>query len=192
MPDEQQGPGQQATGDATGQQQGGNAGTGNGGTGDDKKFTQAELDAILKDRLDQERRRREREAESAKGKADEERLKEQQKFQELADQRQKRIDELEPIRAKADRYEAALTAHLEAERKNLPVHITTLLDKLDPADQLEWIAANREAISKDAGDGKAQRGTPLTPKAQNGTQHGADDTEAVRQRLIASGNYPRF
>jgi hypothetical protein len=112
------GEGQQAgqqTGDGTGQQgqqpQQQNAGT------DDKKFSQAELDAIVKDRLDRERKQSEAKAQREREAAEAKAAEEQGKFKELAEQRQTRIAELEPFQAKAERYETALTKRLEVERK---------------------------------------------------------------------------
>lgn len=195
--DQQQQSGQQqpTTGDATGQQQGGgNAGQqqGNGGTGDDKRFTQAELDAIVRDRLAQAQRSAETKAQREREAAEAESLKEQSKFKELADQREKQLADLEPFKDKAERYEAALKTHLDAERKSLPGHITALLDKLDVAEQLEWIAGNREAIEKADGGGKAQRGT-ATDLKPNGTATTRDEDISKRvEKLRASGQYARF
>lgn len=185
MPDDPKptGEGQQPpTGDATGQQ-GGNAGAGNGGAGDDKKFTQAELDAHIKTRLEQAQRTAEAKAQKDREAAEAESLKEQSKFKELAEQREKQLAELEPVKAKAERYEAALKAHLEVERQNLPAHITALLDKSDPADQLEWIAANRDALIKAEGDDKAKPPAQKMPNARpnNGKPTAEDDQKAREQ-----------
>ena len=82
----------------------------------------------------------------AQAKLDEEaRLAEGQKYQELAEKRKAEIDELSPLKDKAIRYAAALTSLLETERKGLAKHILELLDKMDPADQLEYIAKNKSA-----------------------------------------------
>lgn len=183
---------QPTTGDATGQQPA-NGQQGNGGAGDEKRFTQAELDAHIKARLDQAQRNAEAKAQKERDAANAEALKEQSKFKELAEQREKQIGELEPFRAKAERYETALGALLEQERKGLPAHITALLDKLDAAEQLEWIAANRDALTtSDDKKPAAQQGTPPTPRPANGTSSRADDIKQRTERLAASGSYPRF
>lgn len=75
------------------------------------------------------------------------RLAEQGEYKKLAEDAEKRAAELEPHKAKAERYEASLTKLLAKEREGLPKHILTLLDKLDPADQLDYIAENRETLS---------------------------------------------
>jgi hypothetical protein len=190
QPNQQQGENGQPNGNATGQQAGAQAQgqQGNGGSGDTKTFTQAELDAIVKDRLDRERKAGEAKALKEREAADAKALEDQKEFQKLAEQRQTRITELEPYQAKSERYEAALKTHLDAERKNLPAHITALLDKLDPADQLEWIASNREAISTTTTSGT--RSVPPTGRA-NGQANGREDdaVKATRQQMAGSGRY---
>lgn len=64
-----------------------------------------------------------------------------------AEKYQKELEKLSPRAEKAERYERALTGYLETEREGLPEHITALLDRMDPVDQLEWIRTNREAIT---------------------------------------------
>lgn len=66
------------------------------------------------------------------------------------DRLKKQVEELSPKATQADRYEQALQAHLDAQRKGLPAHITALLDKLDAPDQLTWIAENRESLTAPA------------------------------------------
>ena len=114
---------------------------------------QAEIDRRLKERLAREDKKREKATEEATRKAEEAALKDQQKFQELADKQAKRLAELEPLpdqveahKAEIERYRDAFKAQLDAQRKDLPKPIIALLDKLDPIEQLTWIAENREAI----------------------------------------------
>lgn len=80
--------------------------------------------------------------------AEKKRLAEQGNYQKLAEDAERRAKEFEPFKTKAERAEAALTKLLEAERKGLPKHVTTLLDKLDIVDQLDWIAENRAELQK--------------------------------------------
>jgi hypothetical protein len=47
----------------------------------------------------------------------------------------------------AERYQEALTKLLATQRAGLPDGIIKLLDKLDPADQLEWIAENKATVT---------------------------------------------
>ncbi len=73
------------------------------------------------------------------------------------------MQELESVLEKAERYGGVLTKLLETQRAGLSEAITKLLDKLDPVDQLEWLAANKETISK-----TKQDGPPPTPPPDGG------------------------
>lgn len=172
------------TGNGTGQQ-GDNAQQQNAGDGD-KRFTQAELDAIVADRLKRATESAERKAATERQKAEERAATEQGQFKELAEQRQSRIAELEPFEAKATRYEAALTTLLTAQRKDLPGHLTALLDKLDPAEQLEWIAANQDALKPTNGSA----GPNPTPKG-SGPISREQQVDDLYQRM-RNGIFPRL
>lgn len=111
---------------------------------------------------------------------------------------QKRVQELEPAAEKAERFEAALTKLLTEEKKAVPDHLTSLLDRLDPAEQLEWIAANRAqfagaAALQGAGAQAQQRPRPLpqTPRAP-APPAPADLIAQAEQRLRSSGDYGRI
>ncbi len=109
--------------------------------------------------------------ETEKAKAERERqeqeraqMEQQGQFKELAEAAEKRaaeaeakIAELTPVTERVTRLEAVVKGYLDTERKDLPAHVTALLDKLDVTDQLEWIAANRDALSKQ------RAGIPATP-----------------------------
>ncbi|MCC6490684.1 MAG: hypothetical protein IT364_24575 [Candidatus Hydrogenedentes bacterium] len=130
----------------------------------------------LKAALDAEREARKA---AEKGKADRERerkeaeekaLEEQKKFQELADARKAKLDELEPkvqtvaqerdaLKAQADDQAAVLTEFLAAELKalNLDEPTKELLTGKSAVEQLRWIAKNREKLTT----AKGLPGTPL-------------------------------
>lgn len=149
--------------------------------------TQADLqkyiDDTLKDRLEREQRKTEKAAAAAKAKAEADALKEQGKFQELAEQQAKELAELAPLRdqletekAETERYKSIVTAMLESQRASLPAPIIALLDRLEPPDQLEWINANAAELTGKDGDTKL--GIKASPKGDNGR---IDDEEARRQ-----------
>lgn len=154
------GNGDGGTGDATGD---------NGGT--DKPtpaFTQADVDRIVTERLERERKKADEKARKAGEDAEAKALADQQKFQELADKRGKALTDLEASTAtltaqleaeqgKAQRYEKALTALLTEQRKRVPEHLHGLLDKLPVDEQLTWIATNGDKLTTAAG-------VPSTPK----------------------------
>lgn len=136
----------------------------------------------LKSALDKEREDRkklekaQREAAKDQDEAEQKRLIEQQEWQKLAEQRQAKIAEIEkqvsemtPFKERVERYGKALMAHLETQRQGLPAHVLTLLDKLDPAEQLEYIAANAEALKpQQPPQQKPPAGVPTTPPPNGG------------------------
>lgn len=149
--------------------------------GEERRFTQADLDRAIDERLKREREKAERDRAKATQEAEERAAAEKGEFKTLAEQRQARITELETerknvaterddLKAKVERYETALTAQLTAARKDLPKHVTELLDRLDVADQLEYLA-------KHAGDlgGSSRAGTPPTPRANGQTTDPVND-----------------
>lgn len=115
----------------------------------ERVFTQAEVDKAIEDRLARERRHAEKEAEKAKREAELVSLAEQQKFQELAQKRQERVLELEgqladfeTLTTKIAKYEKALGSYRDALLANVEEKVKPLLQNLDVADQLQWLAAN--------------------------------------------------
>jgi hypothetical protein len=168
------------TGDATGSQP---TATGNGGT--EPTYTKAQVEALVEDRLRRDREKRERDTAKATETAEADRLKEQQKYAELAEQRQTRISELEPQAQQAERYEAALKKHLDAARKDLPGHITELLDQLDVAAQLEWISAHQAELAKPVNGTTGVPGTPRAATPQTSTEREAH----YQQRIVSTGAY---
>ena len=120
---------------------------------DEKKFTQAELETIIDDRLKRERKKADDSAEKAKKKADEDALKANQEFQKLAEQRQTRIEELERsvnelnvIKEQAERYKTALDKQLKAMIEKLPKHILPLLEKMDPIEAMDYIGKHAKEL----------------------------------------------
>ena len=113
------------------------------------------------------------------------RLKEQGEWQTLAEQRGAKLAELEPAYAdtatKLQRYEAALTVQVSALRKDMPKHLSPLLDKLDLAEQLEWLAENREQIAP-----PKPNGVPVTPRAS-----GSTDAATQAEARAASASFYR-
>jgi len=139
---------------------------------DEKKFTQGDIDRIVKERLEREKKKADEMARKAQEDTEAKALAEQQKFKELADKHGEkargleaalaaRTEELEKANARASRYQQALEAHLKTQTAGLPEYITSLLSKLDPVEQLEYIAANQEKLTSKAG-------VPPTPKPTGG------------------------
>jgi hypothetical protein len=57
-----------------------------------------------------------------------------------------RLKELEPKAERTDRLEAALKAAVAAQTKGLPEHITAVLSKLTPEDQLDYLSEHGAAL----------------------------------------------
>jgi hypothetical protein len=77
-----------------------------------------------------------------------------------------------------DRYKASLGAVLTKQREGLPAHITALLDRMDEAEQLEYLAANRDALVPASGPNGARSPAVPAPEGVTGL------TEAERARRL--------
>ena len=146
----------------------------------EKTFTQAELDAIVKERLDRAKSTSEKaQAEAAKKAADEAAAKNGE-WQKLAEARaaeiaeaSKKLGELESATARLAEYEATIKLQADAAKKDLPAHILSLLDALPPVKQLEWLAKNASVLGQ-----RPTQTIPGTPPPASGK----DVTEAEMKR----------
>ncbi len=151
-------------------------------------FSQADVDRIVKDRLEREKSAREKAAAKLREDAEADALKKNQEWQTLsqktearANELQARVGELEAVGSQVERYKVALEKNLEAEKKDLPKHVLVLLEKLDPVEQLEYLAANREVLGK---AGRASEGVPSTPSPRQRSLS-EEDQEAARRSQAA-------
>jgi len=120
---------------------------------EEKTFTQAELDAIIDDRLKRERKKADDATEKARKAAEEEALKKNQEWQKLAETRATEIDtltkektDLEPFKEQAEKYRTALTAILEKQKKSLPKFVLPLIEKMDPVEAMQYITEHAEEL----------------------------------------------
>jgi hypothetical protein len=161
----------------------------------EKQFSQADVDNIIADRLRREKEKSEKASQKAKETAEAEALAEQDKFKELAEKHglkitgleadlETRVAELEDTTGKIDRLEVALQALLEAQKEGLPDFILPLLEKMDPVDQLEYLAKNRESLIKSDEDGK---GVPPSPKPKGDPEKLSDDDR--RKQAVSARSY---
>jgi len=126
----------------------------------------------------------------AKAKADEDaRLEQEQKWQELAEQRQARIAELEPFQSQVDGYKGALEATIAQMVESLPEAARELVPDLDPVGKLAWLNKALPTLSKKAApslDG-GQRGDPVTPVSVS------DEERLVAQKFgVTAEEYAKF
>uniref|UniRef100_A0A6M3L7D4 Capsid protein n=1 Tax=viral metagenome TaxID=1070528 RepID=A0A6M3L7D4_9ZZZZ len=133
------------------------------------KAANAELETVRKAKADQD---------LAEKQAEEARLLEAGKFEELSKAQKTELEkltgqiaELKDAKTARDKAEAVINAHLEARKKSmaLPDAINALLAKLDPYEQLAWLDKNGESVSggngkHDAAPGGKVGSSELTPE----------------------------
>ncbi len=148
---------------------------------------QKHIDTVLKDRLAREQKKSEEAARKATEAAEAKALADQQKWQELAEKHGKRVTELEgqvtasaTVTEQLERYKGALEAQLKTVKAGLPAHVTTLLDKLDVVEQMEYIAANQEALKTPAAP--AAGGPPASPKPGEARQMSEEERQKAQQQ----------
>lgn len=175
---------------------GNGTGTNAGNEGEDKRFTQAQLDAAIKERLDRERKGAADKAAKDKADADAQTLKEQLKFQELADRHEARVKELEPtveaLTAERDTLAKHLTEIVAAETKDWPKEVKDLLPAEDAGvlARYEAVARTRPLAERLGGTDTRQRGNGPGPKP-NGAA-GQQTSETIVEQKRASGMYSPF
>ncbi len=159
---------------------------------EEKTFSQADVDAIVKDRIARAQRKADDAAEKAKTEAEQKALAEQGEYKTLSEQRATELEtvkrELEAAKVyetTADKFRKVLTERLAIEKKSYPAHVVSLLDKLDPLEQLEWITANLEAL-KPSSD--RTLGTP----PRNGGNTARNTTAPARSSSASDDDRPRF
>lgn len=135
----------------------------------DKLFSQADLDRIVKERLQEEQKRAERKLSDAQKQADDAKLREQGEFKTLADQYKTRVEELEAEIKSKER--DALCLKIAAEEKLPP----------DLAPRL--VGDDEAAIRADAQRLFKLMGPPTAPNPQGGKQGGGSGTvfDAIRE-----------
>lgn len=174
-------------GDGTGA---GKPGEGGDGKPAERTFTQAELNAQIDDRLRREREKNERESNERAAEAERKALTEQSKFKELSETLQGQLDakatEVTTLQARLEAAEKALTSSLEGLRKDIPQHIITLLDKMTPADQLEYISTNAEQLKPPPANGSTDGSRQTSHVPNTPPPGGANLTDEERRRQSVS------
>jgi uncharacterized membrane protein YqiK len=120
----------------------------------EKKFSQAELDNIVKERLEREKAKREEAAAKAKADAEAEAAKKNGEFQKLAEQREKELNEalskvktVDTLQAENAEMAKAMQAVIDQQTATLPDPVKELLKGLSPTKQLEWLAKNAASFT---------------------------------------------
>ena len=129
---------------------------------EEKKFTQADLDKIVKDRLQREKDKAAIAAKQAAEEAEAAALESKQEFEQLATKRAEKITtleadlstkvtELEQLTGQLERYKSALSGQLTATKEGLPESTLELLNRLDEVDQLEYLTKHGTELRKPVG-----------------------------------------
>lgn len=162
--------------------------------GGDKRFTQAELDRIIGERLERERERAKAEAAEEQRKAEEaarkKALKEQEDFRALSEsqaseiaEKDGRITALEASEARATGLESRLEKIVQARLEKVEEGYKTLLKNMTVEERADWIEANPKLVAN-----AAAGGSPPTPDAAGGNPNRdkeADKAAEANQRRTA-------
>lgn len=156
------------------------------GQAPEKTFTQAELEAVIRERLDRQQRAIDAKTAKERGDAEAAQLAEQGKFKELAEAAQRERDELKAQLAARDH--ADLQRAVAAEHK-LPADLASRLQGATKDELVADAKALAALIPPPTPTTEAAPRTPGTPTAPRpaGAQQGGKDAEY--DRLKATGKY---
>lgn len=113
---------------------------------EEKKFSQAELDKIIDQRLARQRAALEAQQREAQQALEQQKLEDQKEFEKLAKQRAEEISSLKPRAGLAENYEKRVAQLMAEAAKTLPSNIQMLLNKLSLPDQLDWLTENLDSV----------------------------------------------
>lgn len=133
-------------------------------------------------------RKRAKEQEEAARLAEDQRLKEQGQYKQLAEQYQARVNELEPISERYNQLASLLASQIESETKNWPDEIKVFDPGADAPieERLAWIEKSKPLVAKLEQQGRAGLpGNAPNPKP-TGQSH---KSEAITTSLMRSGLY---
>lgn len=153
---------------------------------DEKKFSQADLDRYVTERLNRDRERRAAEQKKADEAAEEKRLQEQAEFQKLAETRAEKIVELEakvsgfePIQTERDEAMAVIQKIVDAELEHAPDYVKDAISERSAIKQLEYLTEHRDKWT-----GEKRGISPLPrPKNQNMSDEERAQSRAAMARL---------
>jgi hypothetical protein len=164
-------------------------------TTEERKFTQAELDRFVLERLATEKRTSDEKARKAAEKAAADALKENADFKTLSEKQAASLLEreveltqtktqFETTAQERDKYKTALEAHVKERRKGVPAHILEILDVLDPLAQMACLDKNTDKLTTQVG------GVPATPRAE--TPAAPNVADLIQQRRQTDSKYTPF
>lgn len=155
-----------ASGNAQGQQQ-------QQASAEEKRFTQAELNAQIAERLQRERDSVKQKQEQAHAEAERTRLADEGKFKELnqkqaadlatlTSEKETLTTQVATLQESLKQYEAMFAQQLTAQKQALPEPVQKLLGAMPLLDQMAWMNENAGKL------GLPIKALPVTPKGDNG------------------------
>ena len=155
------------------------------------KFSQADVDRIVSERIQRERDKAERDAQEAQRKAEEEALQKRQEFEQLATQRGDRITaleselktttaKLEESQSRIQELETLIANDVKAQIDTLELKASTaqLLERLSVTERREWLNEHREEYAK-----ATRKGARPSPEDKGRKEpHKPDEADAARRQ----------
>lgn len=145
------------------------AGSTSGAAADtEARFTQADLDKMIGDRLAREREKAAKEAQKAQAEAERKALAENQEWKTLAERTAAELETARVAAARVERADELVKSMYENRLKTLPAPLRKAVESLpaqDPLDRLAWLDANEGLFKQTAGvpDINAGQGGPQKP-----------------------------
>ena len=145
-------------------------GTNGGQAQGEARFTQADLERIIGERLAQERNKAAKAAEKAAAELEKKQLAENAKWQELAEKTQAELAATKADAERLERVSAVVQAMYDTRLKALPAPLRKAVESLpvqDPLDRLAWLDANEQLFAQaqtvpdiNAGSGGGSKPSP--------------------------------
>lgn len=166
---------------------------------DDKQFTNEDVERIVQERLERDRKSQAKKAEKELTDAQKKKLRDAKSFEELSDTltaengtQAATITTLETerddLKAKLESANKAMDSYIAVLREGHPDSVLKLLKGLSQADQLEWLAENRpETDGDDDSAKKSFKKIEKTAKSDK-PKPSEEETEKARQRTARAVN----
>ena len=127
------------------------AGSTSGQPSADARFTEAQVNEIVKERLAREQTKAQKAQQATQAEAEKKRLADDAKWQELAEKTQAELAALKAEAERAERLGAVMTAMYDNRLKALPANLRKAVESLpatDPLDRLAWLDANESLFTQ--------------------------------------------
>ena len=144
---------------------------------EEPKFTQADLDRIVKDRLEREKAKATEAAEKARKEAEEKALADNAQFKELSERYAAENTTLKERVKYVEDLEASLTAFYESEKKGVPGYVLEILEEKPIHERLAYITKHKSEWEETEPRTGGGRITP-TPSGGGGREPKSEERTA--------------